>query len=382
MTDGHDFSRCSMGGPASLRSLSHPTLLAVCLLALLAGCGPPGPPQFRVNLEGYDASEVSKFQRESIVEPLEELFGTPDAPRVPDDVSLRLELLELAAGPVGSDEQGQVRGLYRQHCVTCHGVSGDGAGPTASVQNPYPRDFRRGVFKYTSTAGGAKPVREDLDRIVRRGIPGTAMPAFEKLRDEEIDALVEYVKYLSIRGETELLLVAQVVGQDDYPVDEDELIEDYLLPTADFWELAESFRVPRAEVEPHRPPRAAHEERLESIRRGRELYLSENAKCAECHGERGRGDGPQADELLDVWNKPKLNEPPETFALPIQPIRPRNFHEGIFHGGSRPIDVYWRIHVGIQGTPMPAAGPGPGSRGVLKPREIWDVVEYVLSLGK
>ena len=34
-----------------------------------------------------------------------------------------------------------------------------------------------------------------------------------------------------------------------------------------------------------------------SIQRGRELYLSDRAKCATCHGPTGRGDGP---ETLDL----------------------------------------------------------------------------------
>ena len=55
-------------------------------------------------------------------------------------------------------------------------IVGDGAGPAAAVLDPYPRDFRNGLFKYTSTAGGAKPLREDLLRTLQQGIPGTAMP--------------------------------------------------------------------------------------------------------------------------------------------------------------------------------------------------------------
>ena len=38
--------------------------------------------------------------------------------------------------------------------------------------------------------------------------------------------------------------------------------------------------------------------------------------------------------------------------------------------------------MGIKGTPMPAFGPGPGSPGVLRPEEIWDLVAYVRSLAK
>ena len=86
--------------------------------------------------------------------------------------------------------------------------------PVGRCLEPYPRDFRNGVFKYTSTAGGAKPVREDLLRTLRQGIPGTAMPSFRKLPDRRFDALVEYVKYLSIRGQTELYLLQAVVDED------------------------------------------------------------------------------------------------------------------------------------------------------------------------
>ena len=139
---------------------------------------------------------------------MEKLFGTPDKPVVPEGVDLDKELLAIAAGPVGSDENDNPRGLFRKHCVACHGISGDGAGPNAAALMPYPRDYRPGVFKYTSTAGGGKPVREDLLRTLQTGIPGTAMPSFGKLPQRQLESLVEYVKYLSLRGETELYLSA------------------------------------------------------------------------------------------------------------------------------------------------------------------------------
>ena len=70
------------------------------------------------------------------------------------------------------------------------------------------------------------------------------------------------------------------------------------------------------------------------------------------------------------------------FRLPIEPLRPRNFTIEKFHGGDRPIDQYWRISVGIKGTPMPPAGADGGSKGVLTPEGIWHVVNYVRSLAK
>jgi mono/diheme cytochrome c family protein len=54
----------------------------------------------------------------------------------------------------------------------------------------------------------------------------------------------------------------------------------------------------------------------------------------------------------------------------------------MFRGGSRPVDIYYRVDAGIPGTPMPAAGPSGGTQGVLTPEEIWHVVHYIRSLAK
>jgi hypothetical protein len=88
------------------------------------------------------------------------------------DVSKLLDLskLKLAAGRVGSDSTGRPRGLYREHCAHCHGITGDGNGPTASFLNPYPRDYRAGLFKFKSTPSGFRPLHDDLKRIVVEGI--------------------------------------------------------------------------------------------------------------------------------------------------------------------------------------------------------------------
>src|SRR4030095_4002279 len=113
-------------------------------------------------------------------------------------------------------EHGSPRGLYRKHCAHCHGITGDGAGPTAAFLNPYPRDYRLGKFNFKSTPIGQKPTHEDLKKIVLDGIPGTAMPSFKLLPDLEVEALVNYVRYLSIRGETErdLLRASSELNED------------------------------------------------------------------------------------------------------------------------------------------------------------------------
>jgi mono/diheme cytochrome c family protein len=360
-------------------------LLSLCLAVMATGCSAAKPPEFRLNTEGRDAAAISRKQKETIQETLKTLFGTPDVPVVPDRVGLRLDLLKAAAGPIGGDAQGNQWGLFRRHCAGCHGISGDGAGTAAAVLDPYPRDFRNGTFKYTSTAGGAKPLREDLLRTLQHGIPGTAMPSFYKLPSEQLDSLLEYVKYLAIRGETELHLLEMVIDEDaSLPLDVGEVIEEGILPSARSWDDARTLAVvPPASPLADRVPLLRRSSA--AITRGQKLFAGAG-QCVKCHGPRGDGRGEQS-ELYDDWNQRKLGASPQQtrnlaarFRLPIERLHPRDFTRGIFHGGDRPLDQYWRICVGIKGTPMPPHGPAPGSKGVLAPTEIWDVVNYVRSL--
>ncbi|MDA1012881.1 MAG: cytochrome c [Planctomycetota bacterium] len=107
----------------------------------------------------------------------------------------------------------QGRMVYAEHCVHCHGTSGDGDGPTAKYLNPRPRDYRLGRFKYKSTIDAARPTRDDLNRIIKHGVPGTYMPSFLLLGESETRAAVEYVRWLSMRGEFERRLSAELAGE-------------------------------------------------------------------------------------------------------------------------------------------------------------------------
>lgn len=381
-SERHCSTACRPRGPAHRAAGAAALCLAVLLIS---GCTISSPPEFALNLEGREPASVKPEQARAIHQTLATLFGTPDEPRVPEGVDLRLDLLQQAAGPVRGDEHGHPLGLYRQLCVTCHGVSGDGAGPAAATLDPYPRDFRNGTFKYTSTMAGARPTDEDLRRVLLRGVPGTSMPSQIKLTGARIDALVEYVKYLSIRGQTELYLLQLVVDEDAFlPLAMDEVLEDGVLPAAGLWAKAQSMIV----RPPPPPPVDTPQKLAASIAKGRELYARKESQCTKCHGPDGRGDGEER-ELYDDWNKRKKGiDAQQTaalahlFRLPIERLRARDFREGVFHGGANPPDLYLRIHVGIKGTPMPPAGPAPGAPGVLTPDEIWHIVNYVLSLSQ
>jgi len=386
--------------------------LIIGSVAVLAGCGASGE-GFRPNLiylqlqEESAQTDLSQQQEQDIQDVLVAMFGTADEPRLPalDSVSidelLDIEKLRVAAGPVGRDRSKQLRGLYREHCALCHGVTGDGAGPAAAFVNPYPRDFRRGTFKFKSTQGPAtQPTDRDLRSILENGMPGTAMPAFRLLDDDHLDALVHYVKYLAIRGEVERFLVVESV--DLLENAEDRLIDmsnESKNPTTYAQQMGEvetllSFVVQKWIDAPSRvvpvSPKPTEWDLDDSIRRGKELFLGQVANCVKCHGPEGLGDG-QADdfddwtkEIFDPQNPDVGREYLALGALTPRKIRPRNLRQGIFHGGSQPDDLYWRIHNGIPGTPMPAApmkseDADQEDKG-LTSNDIWHLVDFVQHL--
>lgn len=218
--------------PHGRRSLPVGLLLVGFIAFLLSGCSKE--PQFHENqlewVKVEKAAGLPKGQHfppihhQDVADIITAWFGTPDKPYLPlvegeDDPLnelISLDNVKMSAGAVSSDRENRHQGLYREHCSHCHGITGDGAGPTASFLDPYPRDFRHGKFKFKKTVTGTPPTREDLKRILVNGVPGTAMPSFRLLSDEELDALVDYVIYLSMRGMTERLLVGSVreLGED------------------------------------------------------------------------------------------------------------------------------------------------------------------------
>jgi mono/diheme cytochrome c family protein len=264
--------------------------------------------------------------------------------------------------------------------------------------NPYPRDFRRGWFKFKSTEGPATPPTDgDLKAILENGMPGTAMPAFRLLGDDQLDALVAYVKYLSIRGEGERCLIRESV--DTVESADDRLIDMSLAgknPSVYLGQMSEietlvSFVTQKWIDAPGRvvpvPPKPANWGQDDSIRRGQELFLGQVANCLKCHGPQGLGDG-QTDafdewtkEIFDPQNPDVGREYLALGALKPRKIRPRNLRQGIFHGGSRPDDLYLRIHNGIPGTPMPAAPMKSADASQEDKRlttdDIWHLVDFV-----
>lgn len=392
----------------------HPGGLWLACLLALAGCTKTEPPNFRLNMQdivqnmashepdqfrltGSEADDEEVRDKQKNIDNLQLIstvlyaaFGTPDKPYLFEEVrwnpeeqtGLDLEKIRLAAGPVGGGRHGEARGLYRRHCAHCHGISGDGAGPTAGFLNPYPRDYRQGKFKFKSTEFAARPTTADLERTLREGIPGTAMPSFALLPSDEIDALVEYVKYLSIRGETEQSLAITLLTDDEeLEPTRTAILEEHLQGVVDRWTEAPEQVV---HPDPQKRPAVDTPQKLQaSIAAGRKVFQSKEAQCVQCHGPTGLGDGWGPDKLdpYDDWNKDKKPDEIARWLLPPQELKPRNLRLGVYRGGRRPIDLFRRISVGIPGAQMPGSGPGPGKpEGTLTDEQIWHLVNYVRSL--
>src|SRR5215472_19025967 len=86
-----------------------------------------------------------------------------------------------------------------------------------------------------------------------------------------------------------------------------------------------------------------------------EFGVKVSASCVSCHKDFGR----QATFRFDDWGTL---------------VRPADLTRGVYRGGGRPVDIYYRIHSGINGSGMISQGKN------LNPEQIWDVVNFVRAL--
>lgn len=205
-------------------------------------------------------------------------------------------------------DSGQLAGvpLYISQCARCHGVDGkgDGLGAASPTFARRPRDLTSQRFIFISTDNGVAS-DADLARTIRGGLVNAGMPAFPDLGDRQVASLVAVVRgFRSQLHET---------PGNSIPV----------------------------------PPCPA----TATVQRGAELFQQ---ACAPCHGEYGRGDGPNVATMKDFAG---------------QPIRPRDLTQGEFKVGTAPEQIYLRIAAGVDQM--------PAFNSALKPEDIWSLVRYV-----
>lgn len=374
--------------------------LAVCALALLSGCNPDPYPedlkyplrtdplvvkepgkrdiphtyplgtleehfrQVKADKEAnvLDPADLSADQKSELADQLEQVFGTPAQPTIASKSSEDKDALkDLGLNAEGTLARGSV--LFRRHCVHCHGLTGDGRGPTATWVNPHPRDYRRGYFKFTSVVNvdKSRPLRSDLLRTLREGIEGTSMPPFRLLADEELHDLISYVIHLSVRGSVEFAVMQAILqqGKGSKELNVGRAVRDELGVVLGQW-TNDKISVPikgEKMIHPY-PYDATKPPPPESIRNGHQLFIdAKGGACISCHTDYGR----QAGYMYDKWGT--LD-------------RPANLTAGVYRGGRRPIDIYYRIRGGIGGTQMPETTNTIAD----SPKKIWDLVNFVKAL--
>jgi mono/diheme cytochrome c family protein len=174
------------------------------------------------------------------------------------------------------------------------------------------------------------PTDEDLMRTIARGLPGSAMPAFEDFSTEEQRALVAYLKGLS----------SAFGAQETQPI----------LLTAD--------------------PGENHVDLV----KGKQLY--KDLGCVACHGNAGRGNGPSAKGLLDDRG---------------DFIRAANLTQGwTYRGGDTPQAIAMRVMTGLDGAPMPSYAEAVSAEDAwplayfvrsLQEEPRWDAVVSAVTVG-
>lgn len=208
---------------------------------------------------------------------------------------------EAQQGRPPEDERNVLAGkaLYALRCAACHGMEGDGAGPAAPYMFPQPRDFTDIVYKLRSTLSGERPQEIDLFRTISQGIPGTSMTSWQEI--------------LSVEERWQVLYYIKTFAAEDW---------EWELPEEAIVQLPDSGTVPDEMA----------------LARGKKLY--EILKCSECHGDRGKGNGPSSKTVQDEFDNPMW---------PADLTRP-----DLFRGGSEVRDIARAFITGLGTTPMPS----------------------------
>jgi cytochrome c oxidase cbb3-type subunit 2 len=187
-----------------------------------------------------------------------------------------------------------------------------------------PRNFELAVFKFRLVKGPL-PTDGDLMRTITRGIRGTAMPTWHDVPVDDRLAVLQYVKY--------------------------ELAVDRSDPNQPY-----AFFVEEPPGEPlyiGTPPTPSKE----LLARGQEVW--QQAKCWECHGQTGKGDGPKSADLKDDAGFP---------------ILPADLTTGQFKSGPGVDDIFRTMSTGLSGTPMPSYSDS------LPEEDRWALAYHVLAL--
>ena len=144
-------------------------------------------------------------------------FGTPAASRDRDRRDRRKSMNRRNVSALTPDSLTEGGKLFRQHCLQCHNLTGDGRGPAGN--SVYAVSLATSAAACSSSSRPARTASRaaaDTLRTLAEGLEGTAMPSFGLLSGAERDLLAGYVTYLSIRGQVEFETLAAVLSGETY----------------------------------------------------------------------------------------------------------------------------------------------------------------------
>lgn len=229
---------------------------------------------------------------------------------------------ERRQGPSENQEPSLERGkkIYLKKCAFCHGDKGKGDGPSADYSLPMPRNLTKGHIKIRSTSFGKIPTDEDLFKTISRGMRGTTMPGWKHLSESDRQSLILFIKSLSKKFKK-------------------------------FKKRNKKHKIVKIPT----PPVFS----LEGKERGKKSFM---INCSGCHGVKGRGDGVTTTRIVDYSSNA---------------IWPRNLSEPWnFRRGATREDIFLTLRTGLSTTAMPKFSPR-----IFKDKEIWDIVDFVCTLG-
>ncbi|NLX94566.1 MAG: hypothetical protein GXY83_00165 [Rhodopirellula sp.] len=267
----------------------------------------------------------------------------------PRDAELAEELRRVTAAGIDGDIAGDPgteggsrtsgADLYAAHCGACHGENGDGNGRAARHLFPKPQNLRSGRFRLPSTRNGVATLA-DIESVLLRGMPGTAMRSFENLSEDQRALLAREVQRIYREGVGEHLIKTLIDQGEE--IDEDDVRQAMKICTTP----GETVRVgPIGQADPP------------AIARGRASYF--DLGCNHCHGDDGRG----AADSPDPWDDQG------------RIARPRDLVNEPLKGGDEPESIYRRILLGMPGTPHPACW-------TVSEEKLIDLVCYCRSLSR
>ena len=120
--------------------------------------------------------------------------------RMPDAVSAATPYSKHGVAPdvVGlSPQEQQGEAIYQANCAFCHAADGTGQNWIGSFLQPHPRNLTDQNQMQGMTA-------ERLQTVIKDGLPGTSMPAWRHvLEEDQIEAVAAYVMRVFVKNDVQ-----------------------------------------------------------------------------------------------------------------------------------------------------------------------------------